>query len=70
MGTGVHATGDYPFKSLFLKNTLFTRKNTLLFRSMRKCAKTGQSLACPGLLHSPEGPYRPENNGAPSGPKI
>jgi hypothetical protein len=45
-GNGANAHEDSLLKSLFLKNTHFNREKTVLFRGVRKCAKTGQPAAC------------------------
>jgi hypothetical protein len=68
-GNGVNTHGDFPFKSLFLKNTRFTGEKTVHYRSVRKCAKPGQPVAGPGLRRSPDDRYGLKIKGFPRGPK-
>lgn len=42
----------------------------MLFRSVRKCAKTGQTVACPGARRSPDDRYGLKIKGFLQGPKT
>jgi hypothetical protein len=48
-GNGANAHRDFPLKSLFLKNIRIYREKTVQYRSVRKCAKTGQPAASRGI---------------------
>jgi hypothetical protein len=53
-GNSANTQGDFLFKSLLLKNTRFNREKTGQYRSVGKCAKTGQPAACPGSRRPPD----------------
>ena len=65
-GNGANAAGDSAFISRFPENNRFNRKKTVLFRSVRKCAKTGQPVVCPKVRCPPAAAIA-RNKGGPSG---
>jgi len=66
-GNGANTHEDFLFKSFFLKNTRFNREKTVQFRSVRKCAKTGQPAVCSGIRRPPDDRYGLKIKGIPSG---
>jgi hypothetical protein len=56
-GNGVNARKNSSLKPLFFENTRFNREKTGQYRSVRKCAKTGQPNTCPGIQSPPDDRY-------------
>jgi len=65
-GNGANAAGDSLFKPVFPENTRFNREKTVHYRSVRKCAKTGQPVLCPNV-RCPPAAAMARNKGGPSG---